>query len=85
MYFLHPMYEAASKCPNFRSLTLVCRLTDNERILTQKGIYNKMPGISALRSKGKLATVLQRMVSLYGDEFDFAPRTFVMPQDRAAL
>ena len=42
---------------------------------------NHYPGMTTLGLKSRLAENLQRMGKLFGDEYDFSPKTWILPQD----
>ena len=63
--FLHPMAEGASKFPFV--LIDSWYFLDISRVLTSKGIFNKLPGVKAAKNKRKCAQVFERMYQLYGD------------------
>ena len=80
VYFLHPMQEARSKFARYQPIEQyrnVC--LDNERVLFSRGIFNRLPGVAAAANKRKQAEIIERMYQLYGEEFDFCPRSYLMP------
>ena len=52
--------------------------------MTYKTIFNRLPGAEAAGNKKRLAEIMRR-VQTDNDEYDFVPRSFVMPQDQELL
>lgn len=53
--------------------------------MTQKAIYNRIPGISFVSNKRRLAQIFERMSRHYDADFNFAPKSFVLPDDLQRL
>ena len=58
---------------------------NNHRILTTKGIFNRLPGVNAAKNKRTCAQIFERMHQLYPEDFNLMPRSFVMPEDKEKL
>ena len=49
------------------------------------GFFNRLPGLNFVSNKKHCALLFRRLLKNYGSEFDFAPGTFLLPEDKAAL
>lgn len=58
---------------------------NNEKIFSVPAIFNRMPGLCVATNKRRLAQIFKRMNSLYESEFNFTPKTFVMPNEALQL
>jgi hypothetical protein len=55
---------------------------NNERILTTNAIFNRLPGIGIGSNKRRLALIFRRMQEVYPAQFDFIPKTYVLPTEQ---
>ena len=52
-----------------------------ERIFNTKAIFNRIPGLQVVSNKKTLALILSRFSRHYESDFNFIPRTFVLPNE----
>jgi len=53
--------------------------------LGEHQVINHFPGMLALTSKSSLATNLKKMQLLHPDDYNFAPESWLLPEDHAAF
>ena len=59
---------------------------NNERIFRSAAIFNRLPGSGVGTNKAKSARIFDRMIRHFENDFNFIPRTYLLPnQDREAL
>lgn len=69
MYWINPLQESEN----------------NARIYNTPAIYNRLPGAGVGTNKAKCANIFERMIRHYPNDFNFIPRTYILPKDCAAL
>ena len=80
MVWLTPLKKKES-IPHSHSLTL----SDLDKIMHVKALYNRLPGLQAVSNKKTLGKIFQRWHKHYESDFNFAPITFSLPEESEQL
>jgi len=54
---------------------------NNDKIFATKAIFNRLPGVGAATNKRRMAQVFRKMHEYYPSEFNFSPRTYILPSE----
>ena len=54
---------------------------NSDRIFGTAAIFNRLPGLGFASNKRRLALIYRRMQEHYPAEFDFIPRSYILPRE----